>query len=134
MKELLIDLRQRRQNYREMIEFCCDNLVLNNTIVNMIGWENFEVFNGDLFNYYNDNWDFITNEEYNDLLDNGEECHEEMIDIYQYYIISERDAERLQEYTDEVVLYNELYDLYILCVTHYGTSWDYVPSNWKDVE
>lgn len=111
MKELLIDLRQKRQNYRAMIEFCCDNLVLNNTIVdNGTFW--FEPYC-------------------------GEEYDEESgvyIDIYQYYIISERDAERLSTYTNEIVIYNDDLDIYLLCVTHYGTSWDYVPSNWKDVE
>ena len=108
MKELLIDLREKRQNYGAMIEFCCDNLILNNTIINS---EIFDVYCGDIFNVY-----------------------DEYVEVFQYYIISERDAERLSTYTNELVLYSVELDIYLLCVTHFGTSWDYVPSNWKEVE
>ena len=31
-------------------------------------------------------------------------------------------------------MYNEELDLYILCVTHCGTGWDYVQANWKNEE
>lgn len=47
-------------------------------------------------------------------------------DIFQYYIISDEGARILAADTDEIVLYNEEFDINLWCVTHYGTAWDYV--------
>ena len=47
-------------------------------------------------------------------------------DIYQYYIIDGNGAQILEDYTDEIVFYNDTLDLYIWGVTHFGTSWSYV--------
>ena len=52
-------------------------------------------------------------------------------DIYQYYIITERGAVILKDYTDEIVYYIPVLDLYIWGVTHFGTAWDYVLTNVK---
>ena len=60
---------------------------------------------------------------------NGSEYDEETetyYDIFQYYIISESGYEILQQFTDEIIFYNEELDMYVWGVTHYGTSWDYV--------
>ena len=113
-KELLKQLREEKKTYREMVEFCCDNLILNNDIMQELSKKDiyFELYSG---------CDYI--EEY-----------DEYCDIYQFYIISELDAERLAEFTNEIVYYNEELNLYILGVTHYGTSWGYVPSGWKEEE
>lgn len=54
------------------------------------------------------------------------ENSENYLEIYQYFIISEQGASILEEYTNEIVYYNETLDLYVWGVTHYGTSWDYV--------
>lgn len=53
------------------------------------------------------------------------------LEIYQDYIISEYGYEILNEYTDEVVFYNEKLDMYIWGVTHFGTGWDYVLTDIK---
>lgn len=37
-----------------------------------------------------------------------------------------RQALNIEEYTNEIVYYNETLDLYVWGVTHWGTSWDYV--------
>lgn len=47
-------------------------------------------------------------------------------EIFQYYIISSGGAEILSQNTNELVLYNEELDMYVWCVDHWGTSWDYV--------
>ena len=52
-------------------------------------------------------------------------------EIFQYYIISQYTAEKLQKHTNEVILYNEGLDIYLLGVTHFGTSWDYVLTDIK---
>ena len=51
---------------------------------------------------------------------------EHYLDIFQYYIVSESGAQILEEDTDEIVLYCEELDVYLWCITHYGTAWDYV--------
>lgn len=52
-------------------------------------------------------------------------------EIFQYYIIDDKLAEILQEWTDEIVYYIPLLDVYVWGVTHWGTSWDYVLTNIK---
>lgn len=51
------------------------------------------------------------------------------LQIYQDYIISESGYKFLEEYTDEIVWYNESLDIYVWSITHLGTSWDYVLTN-----
>lgn len=105
----LDDLKEKRTTYAEMIDFCCDNCILNNDIIDKLSQNGyyFNVFCGD---YYTER------------------------EVYQYYLINYNDARRLSNYTNELVIYNEELELYILCVCHWGTSWDYVSSNWKDKE
>lgn len=54
---------------------------------------------------------------------NVEECE----DIYQYYLcnLSDFEKEKLEEY-GIILSYSNVLDLDVLCVDHYGTSWDYV--------
>ena len=61
-------------------------------------------------------------------LESGEEENEDgyPYDIYQYYIITASGAQFLEDYTDEIVFYNEDLDMYLWGITHFGTSWDYV--------
>lgn len=51
--------------------------------------------------------------------------------VFQDYIISESGYEFLEEYTDELVFYNEKLDMYIWAITHFGTAWDYVLTDIK---
>lgn len=55
---------------------------------------------------------------------------DDSLEIYQYYIINDDLAERLKE-IDEVIFYHNKLDIYVLGVTHFGTSWAYVPSGLK---
>lgn len=58
------------------------------------------------------------------------ECGEEDIfpEIYQWYITdcSEFDVSYLRKTFGLIFTYSDLLERYILCVTHYGTGWDYV--------
>lgn len=53
---------------------------------------------------------------------------EEYREIYQWFLTdcNENDVEWLEEHFGLLFTYSEKLDLYILCVDHYGTSWDYV--------
>ena len=52
-------------------------------------------------------------------------------EIFSYFIISPQGADILMEDTNEVVYYNEDYDMYLWAVTHFGTAWDYVLTDIK---
>lgn len=49
-------------------------------------------------------------------------------EIYQYYLTNYtlEDVEFLEEHFGLLFSYSPALDLYILCVDHFGTSWDYV--------
>lgn len=110
--EFFNKLKEERTSYKDMIDFCCDSMILNNGIMDELSKKDFffEIENGE---DYNEEEDYY-------------------YDIYQIYIIGEEDARRLTEYTNELVYYCYDLDLYLLGVCHFGTSWDYVPSNWKE--
>lgn len=133
-KEFLKELREKRTSYKDMIDFCCDSLILNNDIIGELSKNDyyFDMFCGSDREFLNANGDYISEQEYYKLEEEGEEVEEVYTDFYQYFIISYRDAERLAEYTTEAVFYNETLDLYLLAVSHCGTSWSYVPASWKN--
>lgn len=69
-------------------------------------------------------WELVNGEDYN-------EEYGDPVEIFQYYIVSDAGAEILQDYTDEILYYNEDLDMYVWGVTHWGTSWDYVLTDIK---
>lgn len=73
--------------------------ILNNSIIAETGYENWEMYSGYFGEYQ---------------------------DVYQYYIITYSGAKFLEDYTDEIVYYNDQLDMYVWGITHFGTSWDYV--------
>ena len=111
-KDFFNNLKAERTTYRDMIDFCCDNVILNNEIIPSLSSKGFyfETING---------------------TDYDEEA-DEYCEVYQYFIIGSNDAERLAEYTNELVYYCEDLDLNILGVCHFGTAWNGVSANWKD--
>ena len=64
-------------------------------------------------------------------IDQLQEEQDNQHEIFQYYIIDDRLAEILKEWTDEIVYYIPLLDIYVWGITHCGTSWDYVLTNIK---
>lgn len=74
-----------------------------------------------------DDWEYLTQE-------NGFNDNDDYDEIFQYYIIDDSTAERLKNYTDEIIYYHNKLDLYILGVAHFGTNWHYVYSGFDLVE
>ena len=62
------------------------------------------------------------------VYDNFRSAFDEDTEIFQWFITdaSDDDVEWLEEHFGLLFTYSELLDKWILCVTHYGTSWDYV--------
>lgn len=52
----------------------------------------------------------------------------DMVEVYQWFIsdCSEWDVKYLEDVFGLWFTYSDLLDCYVLCVTHWGTSWDYV--------
>lgn len=69
-------------------------------------------------------WDIVNGSEYDEESDSYTE-------IFQYYIVDRTGAEIIQNFTDEILFYNEELDLYVWGVTHWGTSWDHVLTDIK---
>lgn len=129
-KTTLLKLIEERKSYSNMIDYCCDNLILNNHLVEDLNEKGFyfDVYTGSVATYYNKYDEEITQEAYEKTEGEGSYYYDE---IYQYYIISEQDAERLETFTDELVIYNDDLEIYLLCVKHFGTSWTVCAPNWK---
>jgi hypothetical protein len=51
-------------------------------------------------------------------------------EIFQYYIISSNGVDILKE-NNEIIFYNDVLNLYVWGVTHFGTSWDHVLTDIK---
>ena len=110
------DMDTNTVNYRTLTDFIFTDMILCNNIVK-----------------YYENWDL-------ELGDDYDEENEQYIDIYQYYIV-DFDSWRLEEYkkyleetkkeSDLILWYDNELDIYILGVSHWGTSWSYVPTEIK---
>jgi len=103
-------------NYAVAVHWLNTALVLCNNITNIDNsiWEN-QRFS----NFYDS--------------ETGEGCDEEdenacERDIYQWYLTdcSESDVEWLEEHFGLLFTYSDLLDVWVLCVDHFGTGWDYV--------
>lgn len=101
-------------SYKDMIDYYTDDQ------------RNSMILNNEVIKYEIDYWE----------IENGDDYDEEddyYYDIYQYYILDDSDAERLIEHTNEIIYYNSKLDMYLLGVTHWGTSWECVDSDFKKV-
>lgn len=120
--------------------------VMNNDIIQKtsdIGyWESVGA-NEEYYEYDGNVYSWDELDEMRDELDEEAENYDELYDeiseamnnpyyhdIFQYFIVSDNGAEILQE-AGEIVYYNEVLDMYVWGVTHWGTSWDYVLTNIK---
>lgn len=83
-------------------------------------------FDDEHINYLNNQIEIIKEQ-----IEELEQEQEEQQEIYQYYIISDNGADILKRFTDEIVYYIPVIDVYIWGITHFGTSWDYVLTDIK---
>lgn len=77
--------------------------------------------------------DFITNTHdigYWEQISGFNDDSDYYLEIFQYYIISQNGVNILEE-NNEIIFYNNVLDLYVWGVTHFGTSWDYVLTDIK---
>lgn len=100
------------------------DMILNNYVFNNTEFDEWELVSGCDFYAYDKDGNEV--EPWSD-----DEYDREYIDVYQFYIITDRGADVLKEYTTELVYYSEKLDMYLWGITHFGTSWDYVLTGLK---
>lgn len=95
--------KKRFTTYDKAVKFLGNNLVLCNNIVDI---------DDDCLDFR-----FSLEDE------NGDQ-----VDIFQYFLTdcSEDDVKFLEKSFNLLFAYSEKLDLFVLCVDHWGTSWDYV--------
>lgn len=75
-------------------------------------------------------WEDEDGNTYDDECDvpEGKHAEEKSTEIYQWFLtsFSEGDVEWLEEHFGLLFTYSEALGLYVLCVDHWGTSWDCV--------
>lgn len=117
-------------SYRTIIERFIGDIVLCNNIIEIDEsvYENMTIQSEE--KYYNENGEEITEEEYYE--DDNAYADTYTPEIYQYYLcnISEWEKEQLLK-AGVILSYSDLLDCDVLCVDHYGTSWDYVLTDVK---
>ncbi len=79
---------------------------------------------GELYWYEDEDGNELTEEEVEER--GWENVNQIDHDIYQYYLIDNMLAHSLMNHTDNIIMYSDKLDLYVLGVTHCGTSWSYV--------
>lgn len=90
-----------------------------------------ELENGSDVVYMDADYNEIDEDTYNELLNSGKECYEDYLDVYQEYVVEPAFVTFLEEFTDELVWYNDELDLYIWGVCHWGTPWSGVSTSIK---
>ena len=96
--------------------------------------EQIEALENTLENAFDDEHIIYLNNQIEIIKEQIEELEQEQDnqpEIYQYYIISDNGADILKRFTDEIVFYIPVLDVYVWGITHWGTSWDYVLTDIK---
>ena len=112
------ELEHKKASYRTLVERFIGDILLCNNICEVDS----SVYDNMGFNYYDEENDYY-------------------IDIYQWFLCSvdELTKSELKKY-GLLFSYSDVLDLDVLCVDHFGTSWDYVLTDcpifdtWEELE
>lgn len=115
-------------SYRTIVNQFISDLVLCNNIIDIDSsvYDNMDIQE----RYFDENDNEITEEEY--FKNDNAYCDNSCDEIYQYYLCNLSSYEKEQcENAGLLLSYSDKLDCDVLCVTHYGISWDYVLTNVK---
>ena len=122
------EIEQGRASYKTLVDYYIGDIVLCNNIIDIDTsvYDNLEIEE----KYYNENGEEISEEEYYN--DNNAYCDNNIPEIYQYYLcnVGQWDVEQAKK-AGLILSYSDKLECDVLCVDHYGTSWDYVLTNVK---
>lgn len=124
------ELEQGFASYKTIVDYFIGDAVLCNNIIDVDSsiYDNINE-NGVKYVDY-ETGEEKTREEYEN--DNEGKIEVEYEDIYQYYVcnLGQFDKEQAEK-AGLILSYSDALDCDILCVDHFGTSWDYVLTNVK---
>lgn len=115
-------------SYRTLVDYFIGDIVLCNNITEIDAsvYDNLEIEE----RYYNENDEEITEEEYYN--DDNAYCNNDYPEIYQFYLCNLSEWQQKEAKKAGLILsYSNMLDCDVLCVDHWGTSWDYVLTNVK---
>lgn len=110
--------KKNRLDYASMVEWCTEGNMVGLDVSPWKMAEDWEKQHADNFVYDED--------VYGD--DDEEEEDEE---VFQWFIITDEAAYMFSQLTNELIYYSNSLDMYLLGVTHLGTAWSYVMTEWK---
>lgn len=122
----------KKASYKTIVERFIGDIVLCNNIVEIDDniYDNME--NGYYF-INKETGEDATVEEYTN--DTTGAIDVEYVEIYQYYLCNISDYEKEQALEAGLILsYSDMLECDVLCVDHFGTSWDYVLTDVELVE
>ena len=122
--------KQGYASYRTIIDYYVGDIVLCNNIINVDDSVYDNLMLEEETKYYNENDEEITEDEYYE--DDNAYCETNTPEIFQWYLcnVSEYKKEQLQK-AGIIMSYSDKLDCDVLCVNHWGTSWDYVLTSVK---
>ena len=113
-------------DYEALASMLYDGMILNNSL----DLETFlyEIPEGAWLEGY---YEYLEDEDLTeDDYDSYEYFYDALESVYQWYMVSDRDARFLLD-AGELVIYSDELDINLWCITHFGTAWSYVYSNAK---
>ena len=122
--------QQGYASYRTIINYFAGDIVLCNNIVEIDPTVYDNLLELEEEKYYNEEGEEITEEEYYE--DENAYSEKEEHEIFQWYLcnLTSYEEEQLQK-AGIILSYSEKLDLDVICVDHWGTSWDYVLTDVK---
>lgn len=124
------------KNYIEALPNEKEGYYMDSNTVNFRTLVNFLFTDMVLCNNITKDYEYFTTE----LGDDYDEETGESVEVYQYFIV-EYDNWRIEQYqnwleenareSDIILYYDNRLEVYVLGVTHFGTSWDCVPTSIK---
>lgn len=117
-------------SYRTIIERFIGDIVLCNNIIEIDESVYENMVQENATKYYNENGEEITEDEYYN--DENAYAENNTPEIYQWYLcnIGQWEKEQLEK-MGIILSYSDKLDCDVLCVDHWGTSWDYVLTDVK---
>ena len=107
---------ENRLDYATMVKWCTDGAMV---FLSVSPWK------------MADDWEKQTERDFDCFADAEEQDEDEADEeVFQWFIIDENSAEFFVHYTNELIYYSDSLDMYLLGVTHFGTAWSGVMTEW----
>ena len=144
------ELKENVLSFGNFIDYFNINLIpydLKNSNTDDLSYEFIQNYDNEtILEFFENNYDYLNLDNYDlkDLknLDNNELnkllqsnyynfIFETYKEYYQYFIINEKDVGLFKKYCNYDIQYDDIKDLYILCIDHLGMSWYMINTNFS---